>query len=53
MECDHDEAITTIAPAPIAVPTGENVFAADRWSHGPKRGKNSDINQVLTEPVVK
>ena len=53
MKCDHDEAIITIAPAHVAVPTGENVFAADPESRGPKRGKNSDINQVLTEPVVK
>jgi hypothetical protein len=53
MECDHDEAIKMIAPAPVAVPTGENVFAADHSQHGPKRRKNSDINQVLTEPVVK
>jgi hypothetical protein len=53
MECDHDEAITTIAPGPLAVPTGEKVFAADPSSHGPKRGKNGDINQVLTEPAVK
>ena len=53
MERDHDEAITTIAPAPVAVPTGEIVFAADPSAHGPKCEKNSDINQVLTEPVVK